>query len=623
MSKIQILPENLANQIAAGEVIERPASVVKELVENAIDAGGGQVEVQVAGNGTRFIRVIDDGEGMDQDDILLCLERHATSKLSTADQLSAIQTLGFRGEAIPSIVSVSRMTIVSRMASSPLGAQVEIRFGQVRKVHEMGCAKGTAIEVRDLFGNVPARKKFLKTARTELGHIEEVVTNAALAHPHIGFRYVVDGRAILSFPGGVHSPEARVRQVLSWKNDSHLIYVTHESEQEGRIYSVHGYILPPEVSQPGTAKLRVFVNSRTVRDRVVSHAVAEGMHAFLMKGKRPAGVLFLEVPPEDVDVNVHPTKQEIRFQKSTLLHDLVVHAVHQGMEKYQDDIKYTVFGKSEKREQAVKSIRDVAQPPQAVMEIESNEHPSFAVQEQKPLFEHKTLSKTQSFPDKSQQASAEEKCQEKDETPKYTGVQEEYKEAGSARTLRYIGQLHNSYLLCASDSGLVVIDQHAAHERLLFETLKKQYASGRIVGQSLLFPEIIECTPEQQEILKNYQQEIDNLGIDISEFGGNSYAIKAVPAILSHVGPLEIIQGIFDRYLASDLKAKGSTTGIDDVLSLMACKAAVKANHELLPVEGRELLKKMEEADVFSHCPHGRPVIVQFTKAEIEKWFYR
>lgn len=620
MSKIQILPENLANQIAAGEVVERPASVVKELVENGIDAGAGHIDIQVTGSGTRLIRIMDDGDGMDLDDILLCLERHATSKLHTVDQLTSINTLGFRGEAIPSISSVSRMTITSRTSSATLGTQAEIRFGQVRKVHEMGCPKGTIVEVRDLFGNVPARKKFLKTARTELSHTEEVAVNAALAYPAIGFTYSVDGKTIFSFSAGIDSLEARVKRFMSQKSNSPLIHVEGSIQGQSGISAIHGFIFPPEDVQAGKAKLRLFVNSRAVRDRMINHAVAEGLHAFLMKGRRPAGVLFLEIPPVDVDVNVHPTKQEIRFHKPSTLHELVVRSVRKGMEDYQETIKYSVFGKG-KPAALQGEVEDTYSFPESTStKWQSNSFPTLVVKEQTALFK-------KGVPDLSDETNEEiflprlDDARQKDET--FSRYNEEEQDITCIGSLTYIGQLHASYILCSSEDALVVIDQHAAHERLLFETLKKQYSSQKMAGQTLLFPEVIECTPEQEGVLKKYSDEISNLGIGISGFGGNSYVIKSVPAILSHIGPLEIIQGIFDRYLAEETKGKGAAVSIDDILSLMACKAAVKANHELFPVEGIELLKKMEEAAIFSHCPHGRPVMKRFTRADIEKWFYR
>jgi DNA mismatch repair protein MutL len=356
---------------------------------------------------------------------------------------------------------------------------------------------------------------------------------------------------------------------------------------------------------------------------MISHAVAEGMHAFLMKGKRPAGVLWIEVPPEDVDVNVHPTKQEIRFHKPSNLHDLVVRAVREGMERYQDEVKYTVFGKPDTPEDSSYAEAEIPLEAFPASNSPGSSSPSFTINEERTLFEKKELphSRTPQSPADTENVSDHKEEEFIPAPPR--NMKDESEEDTHVGSLKYIGQLHSSYLLCASEDGLIVVDQHAAHERLLFETLKKQYSSKKMTAQALLFPEVIECTPEQERILANYQEEIRNLGIDISAFGGNSYVVKAVPALLSHVGPLEIMQGVFDRYLASDIKGKGAPAGVDDVLSLMACKAAVKAHHELLPVEGRELLKKMEEADIFSHCPHGRPVMIRFTKADIEKWFYR
>ncbi|MDT8335487.1 MAG: DNA mismatch repair endonuclease MutL, partial [Desulfurivibrionaceae bacterium] len=308
MSQIRILPENLANQIAAGEVVERPASVVKELVENSIDAGAAGLTVQVEGAGASLIRVIDDGRGMDQDDILLSLERHATSKLINVAQLNEIMTLGFRGEAVPSIASVSRLSITSRPLGAELGARVEVRFGKVVKVHEMGCRVGTVVEMRDLFGNVPARKKFLKTPRTELSHIEEVLRGYALARPELALDYFVNGREILAVPpvvgGGL---EQRLKNLLGCDSRRSLATVGPASAENG--VKISGFLLPPDYFPSQSANLRAFVNGRPVRDRLITHAVAEGLRNFLMKGRRPAGVLFVDLPPAAVDVNVHPAKQ--------------------------------------------------------------------------------------------------------------------------------------------------------------------------------------------------------------------------------------------------------------------------------------------------------------------------
>ncbi|MFH1216854.1 MAG: DNA mismatch repair endonuclease MutL [Pseudomonadota bacterium] len=626
MSKIRILPENLANQIAAGEVVERPASVVKEFVENSIDAGAGRIILEVEGGGSRLIRVIDDGMGMDQDDMLLSLERHATSKLHTIEELGAINTLGFRGEAIPSIASVSRLTITSRLADAPLGNRVEVRFGQLHKVHEMGCSPGTIMEVRDLFGNVPARRKFLKTTRTELSHIDEIVVNTVLAHANLGFTYHVDGREALSFAAGSESLEWRVREIMGGHLQKNLIPVDWQQED----MTLSGFLLPPDEGASPAARFRVFVNRRPVRDRMIGHAVVEGMHNFLMKGRKPCGVVFLSLDPEMVDVNVHPTKQEIRFRDSRYVHRMVVQAVSRAMESFQTQMKFSLFGQPVNQYSPAESERPgMTASVSSLPASPRNEHGKSPVVPPTKLFSDRmrphSTDKTNGVltvaePSPQAISTAFSVQEEKNEVAQVLQVVTEKPELPG---LRYVGQFLKSYLLCETNDGIGVIDQHAAHERLIFERLRKQYHDMQLPGQSLLFPEIIECTPAQAEILTHHDEEIRRLGVSIQEFGGMSYVIKAIPAILGHLGPLEIINGIFDHFLNREGKEKSAPRRIDDVLALMACKAAIKANDALLTQEGEELVRKMEEADIFSHCPHGRPVVKFFSESDIKKWFFR
>jgi DNA mismatch repair protein MutL len=673
MSKIRILPENLANQIAAGEVVERPASVVKEFVENAIDAGAGRISVEVEAGGCRLIRVIDDGEGMDQDDMLLALERHATSKLGDAEQLSRIVTLGFRGEAIPSIASVSRLNIISRVAGAALGNCAEIRFGQLRKVHEMGGSPGTVMEVRDLFGNVPARRKFLKSARTELAHIDEVIVSFALALPQLGFTYSVDGRVVRSFAPAVETLADRVRDLMGRQLTGALIDLDAESAD----MRLHGYLLPPDEAGGAAARLRIFVNRRPVRDRTVTHAVTEGMHNFLLKGRGPVGALFLELDPSLVDVNVHPAKQEIRFQRSRDIHQQVAAAVGRAMQRYQQRMQHAVFGRPAAAADIVESHpvapaaalpawqpgrsrtapAVVREPAPAGWEERSSDQTlqrsnvqaatargtgEGTIAQEKERVSDQMLQRASvrspAPPESGEAAAAPEKERAGGQAlPPLPGqavapaVPEREKSAFSlplagrerAGRLKYVGQFMRSYLLCETGDGIAVIDQHAAHERLLFESLKKQYRDMAVPSQTLLFPEIIECTPEQIEMLQKHGPEIAAIGLSIREFGGQSYVIKAVPAILGHLGPREIAAGIFDHFLHRESRGKDAARRMEDVLAVMACKAAVKAHDILRPEEGEALLRRMEEADVFSHCPHGRPVLKVFSEAEIKKWFAR
>ncbi len=614
MSKIKILPEHIANQIAAGEVVERPASVVKEFVENGIDANGTQITVEVEGGGTRLIRVIDNGEGMDADDVLLCLERHGTSKIRESEDLNAIGTLGFRGEAVPSIGSVSKLTIISRTRDASLGCQAEIHYGQVRKVHEMGCSQGTIMEVRNLFGNVPARRKFLKSTRTELSHIDEVIVSMALAHPALGFRYIVDGRIIQDFPAQ-SSLRDRVIRIYKMGQDPLV-----EIDCSGTV-NLQGWLTAPDAVSGVAAKLRFFVNGRAVRDRMVSHAVAEGGHGFYLKGRRPCGVLMIQVDPHHVDVNVHPTKQEIRFHRSQDVHRAVADGIKQALLTYQSDVKNVLFGQLAPR---------AAEPPQETRQGRPLANLATAEPQRTSLFAHSVQERTPLVPDNAtpyqQKAAVVPQPKDNEQKPVAAPPVAKTEQEGQAGgnplgKLTFLGQFHGSYLVCESDQGLVIIDQHAAHERLLFEKLKQQVL-GSVVTQKLLFPEMMTFTRQQVEVLEQYGEEIQNLGLEIEPFGGESYVVKAVPALLGHLGPVEIVTGVLDRYLLPEMKISRATR-MEDMLSVMACKAAIKASHPLLEEEGVALLKQMLEAEVFSHCPHGRPVYRLFSAHEVKKWFLR
>ncbi len=668
MSRIEILSDELVNQIAAGEVIERPASVVKELVENSLDAEATKIDIQVEGSGARLIRVIDNGRGMDEDDVLLSLERHGTSKLTRQEQLASINTLGFRGEAIPTIASVSKVSITSRIRESSLGTQADIRYGELHKVHESGAAYGTVVEARNLFGNVPARRKFLKTARTETNHIEEVVINTALSRVELALNYELNGHRIHSFQGHENLGD-RLRRVMAIAGDMDLIRVA----TPGRHGDIHlaGYLLPPEHSRAGRGRLRIFVNRRPVQDRMISHAVSEGMQGFLMKGRRPNGVLFVNLPPDQVDVNVHPAKHEVRFPKPHIIHQLIVKGVCSALADYQNIVKNAVFstgamtGADSEREGASRyeeekrwteraSLQARETMPRPAVEPE----PSFTVNDERESGCREPGSGTAGRAERpeprenAQSAGGQPQpvpAAQRGETVRldapftivggYAGGKDvaaghspepHREESGYPKgeerpynRLTYIGQFRDSYLLCEGRQGLVVIDQHAAHERLLYENLKKQYGEATLPSQSLLFPEIIDCDHEQEGVLDGYREEIAGLGFVIEPFGGKSYAVKAVPAILSHLGPQEAVAGLFSSYLEQAGAGDRGPSRLEDILAGMACKAAVKARHHLQEEEGKELLKRMQKADVFSHCPHGRPVLRQFSDEEIKKWFYR
>ena len=708
MSVIRVLPENLANQIAAGEVVERPASVVKELLENAIDAGASRVDIQVEGSGTRLIRVMDDGCGMDQDDVLLCLERHATSKLTTIEELGRIRSLGFRGEAVPSIASVARLRITSRRATDALGSQADIRFGRLVKVHEMGCQPGTVFEVMELFGNVPARRKFLKSGRTELAHIEEVVRGYALCRPELGVSLSVDGREVLRLPAGGDTPRSRAERLLL-RGSGRLIAVGDGSASLSGVASpkgiaVSGFLLPPDAqAAPG---LRLFVNGRTVADRMLLHAVAEGLQGFLMKGRRPAGVIFLAVPPESVDVNVHPTKQEVRFHRSAEVHGIVAEVVREAMTGYQAGIRQDLFGGPVRRAEPLEEPDRRYDAPTAQLPPPAAGEPVVSFQavpvvapsaSAMPVPVPVPVPETEALPIREQVATvsgssavvapsklalatrvvpspgpevepvrpalrpaignpppavtpAKEGVGQPKAAPKAepkekadcnaatgtTGSVQQPKPLPEPQSCsaerapqvwpeapsppRYLGQVLDTYLLCESQEGLLVIDQHAAHERLLYERLKGQFASRTVARQGLLFPKLLECSLAENDILSRHGARIAGLGVEVEAFGSGSWVVKAIPALLSRCSVEEIMAGIFSRF--GEGGANGETRA-EEVLADMACKASVRAGQRLAPQEAEALLGEMQQAGVFSHCPHGRPVARLFAPHEMKKWFYR
>ena len=621
MSRIRILSEQLANQIAAGEVVERPASVVKELVENSLDAGGSRIQVQVEGSGTRLIRVVDDGIGMDSDDVLLCLERHATSKLFSEDQLAAIATLGFRGEALPSIGSVSRMTILSRPRTADMGTRAEVRYGILHAIHEDGCRQGTVIEVRGLFGNVPARRKFLKSARTELYHIEEVLRDQALAHPGVGFVLQVEGRTVLDLQPG-EDLETRVRQIYQVQDQ--LLPVSFQ-ENTGLGLELEGYLLESGTSQSRVRRLRILVNNRPVQDRMLLHSVREGMRESLMTGQQPAGVLLLYLPPDQVDVNVHPAKREIRFRRSQEVHRLLVRGIREAVARFQDEFRSHLFAVPDLRAPAGAAPATDDQPVQRSLG---------------------GVWRPSSAPARNQAATREIPCESTPETyppPGPPPVQPDQPpvsvrlaepDPGAATRgaggqaldgLQVIGQLFDLYLLCQRGDELVLIDQHAAHERIIYQQLRRGFLNRAIPSQSLMFPVPVELGPEQAETMERADDALQALGFVVDPFGDATWVIQALPAQLGHLDPAKMLHEVLDelRLAGEDTPGVVLSPQMEKLLASMACKAAVKAGNRLQDREMEELLHQMESADFFSHCPHGRPVIKQIPRHEIEKWFRR
>jgi DNA mismatch repair protein MutL len=603
MSKISVLPEQLANRIAAGEVVERPASVVKELIENSLDSGATRIEIEIEGGGTRLIRVIDNGEGMVEDDVLLCLERHGTSKIKKDEDLEAISTLGFRGEAIPSISSVCRMTITSRVQTADLGTTAILNYGKLHKIHETGCVRGTIMEIRNLFGNTPARKKFLRTNRTEIGHIDEVVKNYALAAPGVDFRLRIDNRQTLHLDSNQNIPE-RLAGVLHYSGE----FIEIQSSTGKTLPRLTGFLIPPDASVKGSSRIKLLVNGRAVKDRMLLHGVHVGLRGFLMKGKNPAGLLHLQIDPAEVDVNVHPTKQEVRFRGGRDVHQLIVQTIQDAMQGYQQTLQGSFFKPVQPPEPhptappAPAPVQTFAKPPKSRWEPGTAE--PLPVSVSSPV---QPVPVPQSTPLKTEEIS-----------PPVTAAIP----APQGHGLKVIGHYQNLYIFCRSADGLLVIDQHAAHERLLFEKLKKQFLEGVITSQTLLFPETVELSLADGRKVEQHMDEISKMGFSIRDFGDNAYVISAVPALGSHISPSDLFMDVLEQFGNAQSSSK-TASFLENILASMACKAAVKAGDALSDEEIEALLNNMARADLFSHCPHGRPVFKQFSDTDIQKWFHR
>ena len=604
MPRIKILPENLSNKIAAGEVVERPASVVKELVENALDAEATRIIVEVEKGGQSLVRVSDNGVGMRHDDAILAIERYATSKISSDDDLFSIRTLGFRGEALPSIAAVSRFKLITRDHTVDTGTEISVDGGKIKNVAEIGAPEGTLISVRQLFYNTPARQKFLKTVGTEMSHIADIVARIALGHPQVQFRLIHNDKVVKSWPQ-VSQHLDRVVDVLGKDARPDL----HPVEMNRNGVSISGWICSPRVTRRTSRGLYIFVNGRFVRDRSIQHGIFQGFAQRLVKGQFPIAAVFISVPFDQVDVNVHPTKNEVRFVNPHQVHEAVKSAIAQTL--YEID---RLSWRPENRPQ-----RPEAQKPSKVVESISS---------------FKAVNRESSSTGQTQFSSA-------DINFRQTGTADAQQEAGIQQpadlshrqqavlwedkgfsALRVVGQLHNLYIVCESDGGLVIIDQHAAHERIYFEQLKQRGDQQPSLSQKLLVPETLELNFREAEILGQMLLDLKRFGLEIEPFGGNTFVIKAVPAILSGRELRPMICEMLEKTAAVGY-APGLENALDQCRMVMACHGAIRANQPLSEAQIKGLLHQLDECENPSRCPHGRPTWVRWDLATLEKLFKR
>jgi len=667
MGRIRVLPDQVANKIAAGEVVERPASVVKELLENSLDAGAAELRIEVEAGGRRLIRVVDDGCGMLRDDALLAFERHATSKLRDVKDLLSIATLGFRGEALPSIASVSRLLLETRSAEETTGTSIEIAGGKMLRCEESALGQGTAITVRDLFYNVPARRKFLRTEQTELAHIASLATHYCLAHPGKTFRLSSGGTELLHVTP-VATLEERVYQVFGSQALDDLVdigvreremflpppsvppsqaiaeYQREPEEPPTRVFRLTGFFSRPQVQRANRNSIYIFVNGRLIRDRLLLHALGSAYHNLMPASCYPFALLFLECDPMEVDVNVHPSKTEVRFRHGSFVHDFVRDTVRERLMESRPAPSFSPAGRPPGPPPAspaavqpaarlpyseFSQMIENAAPAEAAEAVTAPEPapasalPEFALRPTAAPAPRLDFSAPplEVTPGPAPSGKLSRRLEMHGEFPPEAIPPPEIS-LSVLSDLRPLGQIHESFIIAAGRDGLWIVDQHVAHERILFEQVMKQRAAGRVEMQRLLMPLILQLTPEQQIDYARIADELHAAGFETEPFGNRTIAVKAAPAAVS--GPdlekilfeiLEIAEGELRNASLDDLRR--------NICASIACRAAIKINTRLDSIKMEWLLRALAQTDCPMSCPHGRPIALHYSTREILKAFHR
>ncbi len=638
MNRIRPLPTLLINQIAAGECIERPSSVVKELVENSLDAGARSIDIFIEEAGSRLIKIVDDGGGIALEDLPFALQSHATSKLETVDDLSRISTLGFRGEALASIASISELELSSRLKENIEGYMICARNGEVEPVKPVGMSPGTSVVVRDLFFNIPARRKFLKKKSTEIGHIKDLVVRLALVAYETSFKLIHNEKLILAVEGKENRSE-RVRDLLEIE-DASLIEVS-ETQEKSRI---EAYLVPPEINRPNSKLQFVYVNKRSVRDKVILRAFVDGYKDYLPPKRQPVGVILLEIDPDEVDVNVHPTKAEVRYQDSSYVYRRVYHTVMQGLSSHNLTpslpLSSSINQKKSPSEENLLEQESYLQP-RATGDLNSLKNSSekqsqasdFSDLEPQPKYKGYTSPLPQGesvlgkdlkdfpvpstfseIPPRESFSSSQEKI------PPYQSSSRGKQESFESEAPRNF-QIHDSYLVVETSEGIEIIDQHALHERIIYSRLRKQMKSAQVISQMLLFPATVKLTGKEMSTFLEWKDKLDLLGIEAETFGPSEVIIRSLPQLLGNVAEAGLLHDILEQI---DKSHRISLDEIyDSIIETMSCKAAVKAGDELNPEEIESLIRRKEGADNPFHCPHGRPTTLKITLRELEKHFKR
>jgi len=680
MNKIKILSDNLANQIAAGEVVERPASVIKELVENSIDAGSKRIQIDIELGGRRLMRVIDDGEGMLRDDAILAFERHATSKIKTLEDLGSIATLGFRGEALASIASVAKVELVTKTETDLAATKVLIEGGKLVDVKDAARNTGTTLSVRDLFFNTPARRKFMRSEATENYHLTAIIQHYALAHPEIAFTLTNNGREVLRVSPAKDLRE-RAYQIFGGNLIESLLPVSGGREF---IAKVSGFVSAPRERRTTRDSQYFFVNQRFVKDKIVAGGLLEGFRAVLPHGVYPVAFLFLEIPHDEIDVNVHPAKTEIRFRRSEAVKETIAEAVREALARAgivraeeekriereadrsfeftnfqnesqvsdlkfqneavrQTEIDFQTFETSttefslhesvkieDKVETETIKITEQTFPLQNAIQTEvfSNdfEQKANVLSFEKPGFDAER-NEISSFPTHNEQRTTNNQQPTNYAVlPPVNSAEKVVKSAEvsefSASKIRPIGQLHDSFIIAVDDEGMLLIDQHVAHERILFDKFRKKETERKIESQNLLLPETFDLTPAQSQAFSTVETELENLGFGLMRLSGRTIAIKSVPTDLPPSEARNLLGEILDT-VENEKRGQAKASLRDDIAASLACKAAVKINMKLTPEKMQWLIDRLLITSSPTTCPHGRPVILRLTMKDIERGFHR
>ena len=607
MSRIRLLPEAVASQVAAGEVVERPASVVKELIENSIDAGARKIDILIRRGGISLVRVVDDGCGMDRDDALLSLERHATSKIRSAADLQAVATLGFRGEALPSIASVSRFRLTTREAGAVAGTEIVVNGGKIDIVRDGGEAPGTQVEVRSLFYNLPARRKFLRSENTESRNIEHQIHLQAIGHSRIGFSLLRDDRMLFQVPSAATLGD-RIRDLYGIELLQRLVEVNGTPSRNIR---VAGFIGQAGLSRQTRSQQLVFVNGRATESGLLTAALREGYHTALMKGQYPVTFLFLKIDPGSVDVNVHPAKREVRFRDPIAVREAVVRSIQQTLERgrggWQEKFRSPLTRPAavpEKRTSDLKLRPEIPVPEESHRELPHLAPAVAGIVTVAGVVESGRLPTPRV--DSTDDALAAQRSQQ-------LAVQQQF---------QIIGVLNKLYVLMENADGLVLVDQHAAHERILFEELRRRMEEHGVPTQKLLLPHTFDVPPRDGDWIERNLSILQKMGIGIESFGPGTFKIDSLPGFLSVSDPAQFMRKVID-----DLKSAGNSTSPmrlgEEMIAKTVCRHAVKANDPLRYPEIEKLIRDLLECDLPYCCPHGRPTMIQISLTELEKKFGR